>query len=120
MGLDFSFYISGADEPVLEMRHHLEFLDTFDSSMAEIVYESYDDFWVDQGILDAVEIGLAAQAGSSVVSYDEMSADEFEALCFEWPDDIQPSTLARFYQQAFTILQKAVSEHDRLICSWSA
>ncbi|WP_394155978.1 hypothetical protein [Loktanella salsilacus] len=120
MGLDFSFHISGSDEPVLEMRHHLEFLDTFDSSMAETVYEGYDDFWVDQGILDAVEIGLAAQAGSSVVSYDEMSADEFEALCFECPDDIPPATLARFYQQAFTILQKAISEHDRLICSWSA
>ena len=120
MGLDFSFYISGAAEPVFEMRHHSDFLDTFDSSMAETVYEGYDDFWVDQGILDAVEIGLAAQAGSSAVSHDEMSADEFDALCDKWPDDIPPATLARFYQQAFTILQKAVSEHDRLICSWSA
>ena len=120
MGLDFSFYISGADEPVFEMRHHSDFLDTFDSSMAETVYEGYDDFWVDQGILDAVEIGLAAQAESHVVSQDDMSANEFEALCYERPDDIPPATLAQFYQQAFTILQKAVSEHDRLICSWSA
>jgi hypothetical protein len=120
MGLDFSFYISGADAPVFAMRHHSDFLDTFDSSLAEVVYEGYDDFWVDQDILDIVAVGLAMHAGSSMVSDDVMSADEFEALCDERPDDIPPATLARFYQQAFIILQKAVSDHGRLICEWSA
>ncbi len=120
MGLDFSFYISGADAPIFAMRHHSDFLDTFDSSMAQTVCEGYDDFWVDQDVLDGVAAGLAMHAGSSMVSPDVMSADEFDALCDEWPDDIPPSTLARFYQQAFTILQEAVSDHGRLICYWSA
>jgi hypothetical protein len=120
MGLDFSFYISGADAPIFTMRHHSNFLDEFDSLLAEVVYEGYDDFWVDQDILDGVAVGLATHAGSSMVSHEVMSADEFDALCDKWPDDIPPATLARFYQQAFTILQKAVSDHGRLICAWSA
>jgi len=120
MGLDLSFHVKGDDTPILEMDRHYEFLTMFTSQPTARVYRGYDDFWVDDDILDGVEMRLDQRRIRAGLSEHACLTEPFDRLRLSCPENLPQDTLILLYRQAVVMLRTAIRDHDRLVCSWSA
>jgi len=118
MGLDVGYYRDGTLR--YYVRGHAELFCLYDSSMAESVYEDYDDFYVTEGMLDDVAAKLEnwlKSEGLSAVAIDPEAYQKLDAL-----DERNDSwaELLPCYVTFVAKLRKDVEQHGPLVCSYSA